>query len=292
MVRISGVINTLNERENIRYAIASVASWCDEVVVVDQYSDDGTADIARSMGARVFDHVRTGIADPARQFALEQSTGDWVLLLDADECVHPALGRRLRELAEADGPYDVVWTPYVNIVLGRWMRYGRWWPGRRARFYRRDSVILSGRIHGGIKPVPGARPFVLPARKDLAIWHFSYHSLSDLMEKTNRYTSIQARQQLERRPLRVRPYGLFRKAAGNLWREYIRGRGYRDGMAGLTVGVIKAFYWFLVAAKHWDEPRIEARLRLHDAVRERLLAGSPHLAGEAVAGDGGVEPSR
>ena len=85
--RISVVINTLNEERRLPYALRSVQDWVDEIVVVDTHSDDKTVEIAEEFGARIFTHERVGYADPARAFAFARATGDWILILDADELV-------------------------------------------------------------------------------------------------------------------------------------------------------------------------------------------------------------
>jgi glycosyltransferase involved in cell wall biosynthesis len=273
VARISGVLVTLNEAHNIRYALGSLASWCDELIVVDQHSEDGTSDIAREMGAHVFDHERTGIADPARVFAVAQSTGDWVMILDGDEMVPATLGRHLRQFVDGEPAADIVLIPFVNIHLGRWNRAGNQnWPSRKARFFRPGAVEVSGRIHASLTPRPDARKVPADATPEMAIWHFSYPSVEILMEKTDRYTTIQARQALEKGR---RPSGhvkwFFGDALRYAWREYIRGRGYRDGTAGMIVTVSRIYYRFLVRAKMWDMLRTDARMRNRDRIRDRLL---------------------
>src|SRR5450759_4249900 len=106
-VSISVVINTLNEEANIAYALRSVRTWVDEIVVVDMHSDDRTREVAETYGARVYLHDRVGYVEPARRFALAKATGDWILILDADELIPPRLARRLSDIAAA-GQADVV----------------------------------------------------------------------------------------------------------------------------------------------------------------------------------------
>jgi glycosyltransferase involved in cell wall biosynthesis len=296
MIRISGVVNTFNEAHNIRAALGSLLPWCDEVIVVDQHSPDGTADIAREMGARVFLHERTDWVEPARQFAVDQATGDWILILDADEIVPAPLARRLREIADADEPVDVVDIPNVNILLGRWARHANWWPGRKERFFRRGSLVLSPTIHAGILAAAGSRVLELEARKDLAIWHFSYHSVADLVGKADRYSTISATQRAAARTRHPNARRALKAGAGRLWREYIRGRGYRDGWVGLTVGLTRAYFVFVERVKQWDEPAVAARLASYDRAKSRLLegyggAGLPRVAREGTAGSGGSAPA-
>ena len=110
MARISGVVIALNEERQLHYALGTLLPWCDEVIVVDQHSEDETAAIAERMGATVYQHDRTGgIADPARRFAVGKATGDWIFILDADEMVPPSLARHLRASSTATRPPTSSW---------------------------------------------------------------------------------------------------------------------------------------------------------------------------------------
>jgi glycosyltransferase involved in cell wall biosynthesis len=273
MATISGVVIALNEAHQIHYALGTLLPWCDEVIVVDQHSEDDTAAIAERMGARVYQHERTGgIADPARRFAVGKATADWVFILDADEMVPPTLARQLRRLADADAPYDVVLVPRANVILGRWLRHGNNWPARHARFFRPGSLLMTDRIHKSIAPAPGARRHKLAADPGLAIWHFPGGNLSDLVRKVDRYTDIEARQAYARGKRTHGPGDLLFDAAVYLWRQYIRGRGYRDGTMGLAVALTRTYYRVLTAAKLWELPRREARASAVAVQRDRLLA--------------------
>lgn len=282
--RISGIIVAFNEESNIRYSLGSLLPWCDEVVVVDQESTDRTVEIARGMGARIVAHPNTGFVEPARQFAIDQTTGDWVVMLDADEMIPSTLAARLRAVAQ-DDQVDVVRMPRVNIVLGRWARAGRNnWPNRHPRFFRRGAMVISERIHFGFTVPDDARKIDLPVDRDLAIWHFSYESIDDMMEKFNRYTSVQARQGLGAGagPPRLRTF--LTRPLRWLWLNYFRLGGFRDGRPGLVFAISRAFYEFLLVAKTWDEANMADRLLQRDAMRERLMARY------AASRDGADEP--
>jgi glycosyltransferase involved in cell wall biosynthesis len=271
---ITGIINTWQEAANIRTAIASLRGWCDEIIVVDQYSPDGTAAIAEAEGARVISCERTGFVEAARRIGIEAAAGGWVLALDADELVHPALGPELRRIA-SEGAVDVVRIPRRNIILGRWMRHGQWWPNAKPRFFRKEALVVRDQIHAGLVPAPGARVIELPARPEMALWHYSYHSLEDLVEKTNRYTSVEARQAHDKARRRAGPRRMIKASAQVLWREYIREQGFRDGTAGLAVAVTRAYYRFLAIAKTWDDAAAQDRLAAYEASKRALLGLPP-----------------
>ena len=272
MAKISGVVIALNEAHQLHYALGTLLPWCDEVIVVDQHSEDDTAKIAEEMGAIVHQHDRTGgIADPARRFAVAQASGDWIFILDADEMVPPTLAAHLRELADSDPPYDVVLVPRANVILGRWLRHGNNWPSRHSRFFRPGSLLMTDRIHKSIAPAPGSRKHKLAADPGLAIWHFPGGNLSDLVRKVDRYTDIEARQAYARGKRTTSPWDLLLDAALYFWRQYLRGRGYRDGTMGLAVALTRTYYRVLTAAKLWELPHREQRAADVKALRERLL---------------------
>jgi glycosyltransferase involved in cell wall biosynthesis len=270
---ISGVVIALNEAQQLHYALSTLLPWCDEVIVVDQHSEDETAAIAERMGATVYQHERTGgIADPARRFAVSRAGGDWVFILDADEMLPPTLAAHLRALADSEPDIDVVMVPRANVILGRWIRHGNNWPSRHARFFRPGSLLMTDRIHRSIEPAPGTRRHKLAADPALAIWHFPGGNLSDLVRKVDRYTDIEARQAYARGRRVDHPIQLFTEASRYFWRQYLRGRGYRDGTMGLAVAITRTYYRVLTAAKLWELPRKKARATEVALLRDRLLA--------------------
>ncbi len=272
MAKISGVVIALNEAHQLHYALKTLTPWCDEVIVVDQHSEDETASIAEELGATVHQHDRTGgIADPARRFAVSKASGDWIFILDADEMVPPSLAAHLREFADSDPEVDVVLVPRANVLMGRWLKHGNNWPSRHARFFRPGSLLMTDRIHKSIAPVPGSRRHKLEADPGLAIWHFPGGSLSDLVRKVDRYTDIEARQAYALGRRVDGPWALLPDAARFFWRQYIRGRGYRDGTMGLAAALTRTYYRVLTAAKLYELPRRERSAASVTAVRERIL---------------------
>ena len=269
---ISAVVITLNEERNLDPCLRSVRPWCDEVVVMDMLSDDRTPEIARRYADVLLTHERVGFVEPARGRAFAAASSEWIVYLDADEIVHPRLARWIRSSIDADPPYDVALIPRVNVFLGRWIRSSNWWPGH-PRLFRAGWIDASPEIHRGLKRRAGARVTRLPRDPELSMWHFSYTSLESLTDKANRYSTIEARQALAAgRPV-PRPHQLFGAAVRGFWSEYVRRRGYRDGMAGLTYAIDRAYRRYLTAAKRWDETRAAGRQAQYDRMRERILSG-------------------
>lgn len=246
---ISVAINTLNEEPNLGYALRSVRSWVDQIVVVDMHSQDRTREIAAEYGAEVYLHEPLGFADPARAFAIDKCRGEWLLVLDADELVPARLSRTLRALAcRAD--VDVVSIPRVNYILGEPLEHTGWGPNRdrHERFFRRGTLRTSAQIHDCFKAALGAQRHSLAYESGNAIVHFNYLDVSQFLEKLNRYTSVEAEQAFERgdppQTLSALP-----GAAREFFRRYVLFKGYRDGWRGFYLSLMMAFYRVAAAAK-------------------------------------------
>lgn len=247
--RISVVINTLNEERNLPYALRSVRPWADEIIVVDMHSDDRTVEIAREYGAKVYFHERISAFDGARAFAIAQATGNWVFLLDADEMIPRSLSKRLLQIASADAT-DVVILPRLNYLLGSPLRHTGWGPyqDRHPRFFRKDRVDLSPRIHAFIRPVSGARTTLLPNDERLAFHHFNYLDCAHFLEKLNRYTTIEAEQALARGERSGVAKTALRALCEFMYRYLYKG-GYLDGWRGFYLSGFMAMYGFATSAK-------------------------------------------
>ncbi|HTK03368.1 MAG TPA: glycosyltransferase family 2 protein, partial [Alphaproteobacteria bacterium] len=120
MAKISVVINTINEEQALPRALASVRNLADEIVVVDMESIDKTVEIAKKLGAKVFTHQKIGYVEPARNFAISNTVGDWILILDADEEVQPNLIKKFKEIVK-NPKADYYRVPRKNIIFGRWI---------------------------------------------------------------------------------------------------------------------------------------------------------------------------
>ncbi len=282
--RISVIINTLNEEQNLAHALRSVRAWVDQIVVVDMHSHDQTREIAQRFGAEVYLHERLGFVEPARAYALEKCVGDWVLVLDADELVPAELSRELLALA-ASGECDVVSVPRRNYLLGAALEHTGWNADRdrHERFFRRGKLELTPRIHRGFVRAPDARTHVLPFTEGHAIIHFNYTDFTQFIEKLNRYTSIEASQAFERGERAGTKMTLLR-AAREFLRRYLILKGYRDGWRGLHLSAAMAFYRLATGAKLTELARTGGR--------EKTLAHYAREAEAVLAGYDDAPPPR
>lgn len=140
---LSLAIITRNEEANLARTLGSVA-WADEIVVVDSGSNDRTEEIARSFRSRFYLEEWKGFA-AQKNSALEKCSCDWILSLDADEALSDPLAKEIWELLEGDPPFDGYSIPRRNLFLGRWMRFGGFYPDRKLRLFRRGAAEFEAR---------------------------------------------------------------------------------------------------------------------------------------------------
>lgn len=245
VAKISTIVITRDEEERIDRCLGSVASFSDEIVVVDSFSTDGTLEIARRHTSHVFQNVWPGYS-AQKEFAVERASGDWIFWIDADEEVSPELGRDIAALdLDADG-YEV---PRLVRYLGRWIRHGGWYPDRVVRLFRRDRGRFDGaRVHERVI-VNGT-----VGRLDSPLYHYSYRNIAHHLQKMNQFTSLAAGQMHDRGRKAGIVEILGRPLAGFLGAYVLKG-GFLDRMPGLLIATLHAYYVFLKYAKLWELSR-------------------------------------
>ena len=248
MPKVSVTIITLDEAEHIAAAIASVA-WADEVIVVDSGSTDGTAEIARPKATRVMVREWPGYS-AQKNFAADQASNDWVLSLDADERVTPALAQEIRSLLQRGPDAPGYRIKRVSFYLGRWIRTTDWYPDYQLRLYDRRAGRWNGlRIHESFRLTAG-QPRLLSGE----IEHYAYRNISHHLKKIDAYTTLIA-EQLHEEGRRTSLVTMALHATFAFFRNYILRRGCLDGVPGLIVSALNSYYVFLKLAKLWERRR-------------------------------------
>ena len=191
-MEISVIIHTFNEERNIRNCLETV-KWADEIIIVDMYSDDKTVEIAKEYTDKIYFFERVGYVEPARQFALEKATHEWILVVDADELVPLKLKNKLIEIMEKDLA-DVVFIPCNNYFFGRLMQ-GTGWGALQdyhPRFFKKNFVSFSEGIHAKFRINKDARIYYIDD-PETGFIHFNYIDVEHFLDKLNRYTTIEAK---------------------------------------------------------------------------------------------------
>lgn len=255
MPALSIAIITYNEEANLPRTLRSLPHHAD-VVIVDCGSTDSTLEIARQHGVRVFVEPWLGFAGQ-KNFAIAQCMGDWVLSLDADEEMSRDL---LDEVVSLTGEQhratepEAYFIPRRNLFLGRWMRYGGFYPDAKLRLFRKGAAEFESRpVHEVIRFDGRAGRL----RGDLI--HHAYPTLEGYLEHMNRYSSLGA--EVIRREGKS-PHGawsflakvLIAPSATFVW-NYVFRMGFRDGREGLLLHLYHAAYTSWKYAKAWEQSR-------------------------------------
>jgi len=242
---VSACVITYNEEKNIGDCLESV-KWADEIIVVDSFSTDDTLRIARRYTDRIFRRKWRGINDQ-RNFTLGKASCDWVLCIDADERISPELAAEIQaELERDDGGCDGFLLPRRNLYHGRWMRYGGWYPNYRLRLFRRGKGRFAGRDPHDHVALNGKTRRL---RND--ILHNSFDSLSDQMERTDRYSTERAAL-MHRHRRRYTALKMVLYPVGDFLKAYFVRLGMLDGIPGLISAATSSYHVFLKYAKLWE----------------------------------------
>lgn len=251
--RISVVIITRNEASRVHACLDSVR-WADEIIVVDQFSQDGTPDICREYGAQVYQRELTRFGEQ-KQFGVDHSSGEWILNLDADERVPPDLRNEILE-AIASEQCEGLAVHRPGEFLGRTFAYQGVFTAPLVRGFRRGRGRFTN-SHVDEQIVVQGRVLTL---KTPLIHSESYSSLSVYFDKFNRYTSLTAQDMREKGVvLYPRNYAwyFFLKPLLVFFQRYILKRGFCQGLPGFLWYAFRAMSYFVSYAKLWE---LQARL--------------------------------
>ena len=247
MPKVSVTLITKDEAEQIGAAIDSIR-WADEIVVVDSGSTDDTVAIARARGARVEHRDWTGYLDQ-KTYAQSLATHDWILSLDADERVTPALAAEVQGLLASEPPRRGYRVPRVLFHLGRWIRTTDHYPDYQLRLYDRRAGAWQGDyVHESVKL--GSPMGYLKGELE----HYSYRDLADQLDRINHYTTLAA-QKMHAQGRRSGFVQLVLQPPAAFLRSYILRWGFLDGTAGFTLSVVGGYSVFLKFAKLWELSR-------------------------------------
>lgn len=248
MPPLSVTVITLNEAAHIEDCLAAV-SWVDDILVVDSGSTDDTVERARARGARVIHRDWPGSYAAQKNFAAAQAAHDWILSLDADERVTPALAAEIQSILSSDPPVAGYRIPRLTYHLGRWIRTTDWYPDYQLRLYDRRRASWPARlVHESVK----ADGPIAYLTHDLE--HYAYRDISHHHEAMSRYTTLAA-QLMYDQGRRAGVFDLTVHPLAAFLRNYLLKRGFLDGVPGLVISGMNAYYVFLKFAKLWELQR-------------------------------------
>ncbi len=243
---LSVVIITKNEEGNIRDCLES-ARWADEIVVVDACSSDRTIEVAGAYTSRVFVRPWPGYG-PQKNFAMDQATADWVLIVDADERVSGELRDEIAAVLKEDRPTVAYRIPRRNFYYGRWIRGAGQYPDPQLRLIRRgrgrynDLLVHEHlEVDGPVGDLQG---------------HLDHHSLPTTLShavKIERYSVLAAQERIRAGKPDAAWHHLLVNPLWTFIKVYLLRGGYRDGVPGFLVSGFSAAHVLLKYARLWEQ---------------------------------------
>lgn len=264
METVSVVLSVRNEELKIERTLSSLG-WADEIIVVDNGSTDKTADIARQYGAKVIRSKNNLMLNVNKNLGFGKAKGSWILSLDGDEVIPPEL---VQEIKKSIHNSQVVgyWIPRKNILFGKWIAHGLWWPDKQLRLFKRGIGEFPCKHVHEYLVVDGPT-----AELPVPMVHYNYESVSQFIRKMDEiYTENEVESHVAA-GYRVVWQDAVRFPMSDFVKTYLAQGGYKDGLHGLVLSVLQAFYSFVVFAKLWEREKFIERELAVEVVEKELL---------------------
>jgi glycosyltransferase involved in cell wall biosynthesis len=242
-MKLSVTIITYNEEKNIQACIESVLDVADEIIVVDSYSQDRTAELCRSYSQVIFiENPFPGHVEQ-KNFAISKSQFDYILSLDADERLSDNLKAEILQWKETDdSKVDAFNMPRLNNYCGKWIKHSGWYPDRKIRLWNKnkgkwggnnphDKVILSQ--NSSIKKLKGQ------------ILHYTYQNTKQHDDQIEKFTSIAAEQSFKKNKMVIVLLHLILYPLYSFLKVYFFKLGFLDGYYGLIISLKHSRYKYL-----------------------------------------------
>ena len=231
----SVLILAKNEEKNIRDCVLSCSGFADEVIVIDDFSEDNTAIIASKIGAKIIQRSMAGNWGAQQTFAIEQATSDWVFFIDADERCTPDLAAEIKKIVQTKN-FAAYWVRRLNFFNHKRVKHGMLSPDWVARLLPREGSSVEGYVHPKII-------FNAPEKKLKGnMLHYTYETWDQIERKMQKYSSLAAKKYHQEGKkshfiidVSIRPFFAFIKM-------YFFKLGFLDGTIGLALSINYANY--------------------------------------------------
>jgi glycosyltransferase involved in cell wall biosynthesis len=242
-MKISGVIITYNEEKNIERCIRSLQHVCDEIIVLDSFSNDSTEEICNALNVKFYKNFFTGYTEQKNK-VIEYAENDYVLSLDADEELSKRLIQSITEIKNLS-LFDAYHFNRLNIYCGKKIRTTSWYPDRKIRLWNKFKGEWSGDlIHEVVEMNENSTIKLLIG--DLL--HYSYNTIEDHIKQVNKYSSIGAEQLIKQH----KKYLLLKSVLNPIVRflkNYFFKFGFLGGYTSFMISVIISFETFIKYSK-------------------------------------------
>jgi glycosyltransferase involved in cell wall biosynthesis len=261
---ISVLVLTKNEEKMIASCLES-AKWADEIILLDNNSQDKTLEIAKKYTDKIFQKKFEGF-DKERNFLKDKAKGEWILYIDADERVPVQLKEEIQS-AIRHTPYAALAIPRKNIFLGKWLKHGGFWPDHQIRLFKKEKLLgWQGELHEQPK-FDGQ----LDHLKNTLL-HLSHRNFDQMIRKTLDWSKIEAKLRFEAGHPKISGWRLARVALTEFFDRLIKRQGFRDGTEGWLEAIYQAFSIFVTYARLWEMQRSQNLEETYKKIDQELMS--------------------
>lgn len=264
METISVVLSVRNEEAKLARTLAAL-SWANEIIVMDNGSTDQTASIAKKYGAIVYKEKNNPMLNVNKNKGFTKAKGDWILLLDGDEVVPAELALEIKK--KVVSPQIVgYWILRKNILFGKWIQHGLWWPDKQLRLFKRGMGAFPCKHVHEYLAVAG-----IIGELETPMVHYNYETVSQFIRKMDEMYTVSEVNNHRASGYRVVWHDAIRFPMSDFVKTYFAQDGYKDGLHGLVLSTLQAFYSFIVFAKLWEREKFVEHELPVEVVEEELV---------------------
>lgn len=280
MLRISVVITAFNEEGKIEECLQSVKDWADEIVVVDCNSSDKTAGIAKKYTQNVFFQKNDPQnIDVQKNFGFSKAKGEWILSLDADERVTDELKKEIdgiltitslrAEAKQSRGSVDILtglprhssvvprnevvtayWIPRKNIIFGKWIEHTAWYPDYQLRLFKNGKgKYNAAHVHEHLS-IDGETEYLTKP-----LLHYNYDTILQFILRTATVYAPNEAENLLKKKYTFHYLDAIRMPMREFINRFFSGEGYKDGLHGLVLSLLMAWYHFMIFLYIWEKKK-------------------------------------
>ena len=246
---LSVIIIARNEEKDIVDCLKSVNDIASDVIVIENGSTDNTSLVAKKHKAKVVEYPKPadeGHFGDLRNFAVKQAKGDWVLFVDADERLDEKLKDEIKMVISKNAA-EAFAIPRRNILLGKEMKHGGWWPDYVLRLFKREAFTgYVGKVH--------EQPLIKGETKKLKhpFVHLTHQNITEMLDKTNKWSEIEARLLIEAHHPPMTILRFFSAGFREFWKRGIVKGGFLDGKEGAIEVFYQVYSRLITYAKLWE----------------------------------------
>lgn len=253
-MKLSTVILAKNEERHVGRAIESV-EFSDEILVIDDLSIDQTAEIAREMGAMVYQRGLNDNFSQQRNFGLKKSRGEWILFIDADEYLSKELQEEIRKIIKEESKFSAYYIKRRDFMWGRELKYGELKRVRNSgliRLVRKNSGKWTSPVH---ETFTASYPI---GKLNFFLNHYPHQTIKEFLEEINFYSDLRAKELLNQHK-KASLFEIIIYPTVKFKMNYFLNLGFLDGPAGFLYAFMMSFHSFLVRTKLYQYTRLSKK---------------------------------